>query len=65
MELGEEVEELREKVKTVRKQLKRRLVRLEKEWWGDRIGECREAFKRGRIGEVYDLLRKIVRCRNQ
>ena len=41
--------------------MKRRLVRLEKEGWGERIGECREACERRRIGEMYNLLRKIGR----
>ena len=59
--LEEEVEELRERVKVARKQLKRRLVSLEREWWGERIGECREACERGRIGEMYSILRKIGR----
>ena len=65
VELKDEVEELREReretVKTARKLLKRKLARLEREWCGERIGECREVCERGRIEEMCSLLRKMGR----
>jgi hypothetical protein len=54
-----EVERAREKVKNVRKDLKRFLRRAEREWWNERIRECEEASATGRVGDMYKCLRKI------
>ena len=51
----------KKRVKTARRQLKRRLARLDRGWWGERIEESREVCDSGRIGEIYSLLRKIGR----
>ena len=46
-------------MKTARRNLKRRLKRLEKEWWEEVIRECREACDQGRIGDMYKQLHRL------
>lgn len=35
------------------------LRRLEREWWEERIRECEEACNRGRVGEMYAILKEV------
>ena len=46
-------------VRNARKEVKRFMRRIEREWWMERINECKEACERGRIGDMYKCLRKI------
>ena len=54
-----ELKRLREEVKNVRGELKRRMKELEREWWGEKINECERACLEGRVGDMYKCLRKI------
>ena len=58
-QLTREVEEAREKVKEARRNLRVRLRGLEREWWDERITECEEACRSGRMGDMYKILKKI------
>ena len=57
--LESQVERARAEVRNARKDVKRFMRRIEKEWWIGRINECRDACERGRIGDMYKCLRKI------
>jgi predicted transcriptional regulator len=57
--LEREVAGAREEVKQARRALRRRLRRLEREWWENKIRECEEACATGRVGDMYKCLRKI------
>lgn len=58
-EMEVELERVRGEVKEARKDLKRLMRRLERDWWKRVIGECEEACARGKIGEMYKCLRKL------
>ena len=53
------MENARERVKETRKELKRFMKSIEREWWSERITECKEACERGRIGDMYKILREV------
>ena len=53
------LERARMEVRSARKEVKRFISRIEREWWCERIRECREACDRGRIGDMYKCLRRI------
>lgn len=57
--LEEEVEGAREEVRLARRELKRFLRRLEREWWMERIRECETASVEGRVGDMYKCLRRL------
>ena len=59
MFLESQVERAKAEVKSARKEVKRYMRRIEREWWKERIIECREACDSGRIGDMYECLRKI------
>ena len=59
MFLEGQVERARAEVKRARKEVKRYMRWIEREWWKERILECREACDSGRIGDMYKCLRKI------
>ena len=59
LEAERRLESARAEVKRTRKEMKRFVRGLEREWWGERIRECREACDSGRIGDMYKCLRKI------
>ena len=54
-----QLERAKTEVKTARKEVKRLMRRIEREWWMERINECKDACERGRIGDMYKCLRKI------
>ena len=56
---ADEVERARESVRSARKRLKRFLKGLERQWWEARIRECQTACAEGRVGDMYNCLRKI------
>ena len=49
----------RSAVRDARKEVKRFMRRIEREWWSERINECKDACDRGRIGDMYKCLRRI------
>ena len=57
--LESQAERARVAVRNARKEVKRFMRRIEREWWTERINECKEACDRGRIGDMYKCLRKI------
>ena len=54
-----ETEEARRGVKRARSMLKTRLRLWEREWWEEKIRDCEEASRRGKIGEMYRVLRNL------
>ena len=58
-ELEAESNATKEEVKTSRKAVKKFCRRLEKEWWEERIVECKDACDEGRVGDMYRSLKKI------
>ena len=59
LEAERRLESAREEVRRARREMKRFIGRIEREWWGERIRECREACDTGRIGDMYKCLRRI------
>ena len=59
IELEREMTEARDAVRVARREVKRYMRRIERRWWDERIGECREASESGRIGDMYKCLRKL------
>ena len=57
--LERESEEAKEEVKVARKAVKKFCRKLEKDWWDERIRECKEACDEGRVGDMYKSLKKI------
>ena len=53
------VADARSAVRVARKEVKRFMRRIEREWWCERINECKDACDRGRIGDMYKCLRRI------
>ena len=58
-ELEDSLAEAKTRVRHARKEVRRYLRRIERNWWEERIEECREACERGKIGDMYKCLRKI------
>ena len=58
-DLENRLAEAQSRVRHARKEVRRYLRRIERIWWEERMRECREACDRGRIGDMYKLLRKI------
>ena len=58
-QLEDEVARIKGEIKEARKELKRFLKGLEREWWRVVIEECEEASARGRIGDMYKCLRRL------
>ena len=56
-QLEDEVGRIRGEIKEARKELKRFLKGLVREWWRGVIEECEEVCARGRIGDMYKCLR--------
>ena len=54
-----ELNRVRNNIKEARKNMKRRLRQLEREWWEEIIVECNEASRSGNIGGMYKALRKL------
>ena len=50
---------MREEIEQARKELKRFLKGLEREWWRGVMEECEEASTRGRMGDMYKCLRRL------
>ena len=55
----QEITQIREDLRRARKDHKLARRRWEKEWWNMRIEECEDAFRNGRYGEMYQILREI------
>ena len=55
----QELEEVKERLREVRRRMRVFLRRLEREWWEERIRECEEACNRGRVGEMYAILKEV------
>ena len=58
-QLEDDVARIRREINQARKELKRFLKGLEREWWRGVIEECEEASARGRIGDMYKCLRRL------
>ena len=56
-----ELEGVKRRLKDARKRLNDFLKVKEREWWRERIEECKEACERGRMGDMYKVLRVIGR----
>ena len=54
-----EKDELREKLKTTRREYKKKLKTWENEWWNNLLKECEEAMLRQDIGEMYSILKQL------
>ena len=55
----EELRTARGEVATERRVLKRRLRELERNWWEEKIEECKEACETGRVGDMYKVSRAL------
>ena len=58
-----ELDMIRVRLREVRMRKKRMLREWEREWWREKIQQCEEACRGGRVGEMYKLLRGIGRRR--
>jgi len=57
--LEQETNEAKEELKMARKEVKKFGRKLEKEWWEEKIKECREACETGKVGDMYKCLKRI------
>ena len=47
------------KIKAARRNMKNRQRQMEREWWNEKIEECKEANRRGDMGKTYQILREL------
>ena len=50
---------MKERLREARRSMRVFLRRLEREWWDEKIRECEEANIRGRVGEMYSILKEV------
>ena len=49
--------EVKEQLERARRNIRQFLMRVEREWWRERIEECETACNSGRMGEMYKILK--------
>ena len=59
--LERELREVKERVKYARRRMRNFLREVERDWWREKVVECENACRDGRIGEMYDILKVIGR----
>ncbi len=61
LNLDRELNEARERLKEARRVMKRETRRWERDWWTEKINQCKDAEGRGDSGKMYKLLKDLGR----
>ena len=54
-----ELDEAKRDVRECRRSMKRRLRRLERDWWQEKIDRCETVCEEGRVGEMYKIMKEL------